>query len=510
MVAEGWRATRRRVLAGGSTALLTAGVSGCAVGGGGRAADAGPAIPKDGPPIDVVFSRPANQAAADAYNAQATAFNAKQERLKGRFEAPALAQGETFEAKLTAMIAGASAPDVFLVGQDPLPGMAANGMLLDLDPKLKRDAKEVNTDDFFPSHLAGGKWQGRQVGLTADGCAMLTYYNITLFQQAGVPVPQPTWTWNEYLDAARRLTRKDGDTVTQAGAIPAPTGGNQFWLWLWSNGADMFSADFKQVRLTEPPALEALQFLADLIQRHGVSATSPGVSLGTNPEVMGKVGMWQQNRGFFGQLGQVTSFKVNVVPFPRSPRTGQSTTVNVAGHLGIAKNNKLPDAAWEYLKFLTGTEAQVIRSTVQQGGCPSRKSASTSPTRTSASRRLSRSRPTRPSPMRWAIPRWPASSHSTWGWWRRPRSSTSTSPPPRAASSRSRRRWTWPSASSKTCCGASLSQPRIPLSPDELNSISALTISREKARVQQKVHSDCNWGLHSRRWPRYRNAEAPR
>ena len=33
------------------------------------------------------------------------------------------------------------------------------------------------------------------------------------------------------------------------------------------------------------------------------------------------------------------------------------------------------DAAWEWLKFLTGTEAQTIRSTIQQGGCPSRKSA---------------------------------------------------------------------------------------------------------------------------------------
>src|SRR5688572_7799457 len=137
----------------------------------------------------------------------------------------------------------------------------------------------------------------------------------------------------------------------------------------------MFSPDFKQVRLTEPVALEALQFLADLIQRHGVATTSPGVNLGTNPEVAGKVGMWNANRGFFGNLQQVNSWKFNVMPFPRAPRTGASTTVNVAGQLSVARNNKRPDAAWEWLKFLTSTDAQVIRSTVQQGGCPSRKSA---------------------------------------------------------------------------------------------------------------------------------------
>jgi multiple sugar transport system substrate-binding protein len=371
--------SRRRVLAIGVAGAMTP-LAACGVG-------TRSAQPKDtgGPPVDLVFMRPAAQAAADAYNAQAQAFNAKQTKHKGRFEAPALAQGEAWETKLTAMIAGESAPDVFLVGQEPLPQFASSGTLLVLDNLIKRDAKDFDVNDFFPSHLAGGKWLGKQVGLTADGCALLTYYNATLFQQAGVTAPKPTWTWAEYLEDARRLTVKGPEgQVTQAGAIPA-NNTNQFWLWLWSNGADMFSNDFKQVRLTESPAIEALQFLADLIQRHGVATTSPGVSLGANPEIAGKVGMWTANRGFFGQLAPVTSFKVNVMPFPRSPRTGASTTVNVAGHLGVAKNNKHPDAAWEYLKFLTGTEAQIIRSTVQQGGCPSRKTATQHKSYTDAS-----------------------------------------------------------------------------------------------------------------------------
>jgi multiple sugar transport system substrate-binding protein len=366
--------SRRRLLRG-AAGLTAAGALGPLATCGG---DGPRAAPKDSSelPVELVFMRPANQAAAEAYTAQAAAFNAKQSRYKGRFEAPALAQGEAWESKLTAMIVGESAPDVFLVGQEPLPQFASSGTLLVLDPHLKRDAKDVQVDDFFASHLNGGKWLGRQVGLTADGCALLTYYNVTLFQQAGVPIPKPTWTWTEYLDAARRLTVTDsGGQVIQVGAIPTPAGGgNQFWLWLWSNGADVFSSDFKQVKLTEPAAIQAIQFVIDLVQRHGAT-TSPGVSLGANPEVAGKAGMWNANRGFFGNLQQVTSFKFNVAPFPRSPHTGSSVTVNVAGHLGIAKNNKRPDAAWEWLKFLTGTEAQVIRSRIQQGGCPSRKSA---------------------------------------------------------------------------------------------------------------------------------------
>ena len=364
------RGTRRRVLLAGAATLALTPLTACGAG-------TQTAQPQDtgGPPVELLFMRPANQAAADAYNAQADAFNKKQTRYKGRFEAPALAQGETWETKLTTMIAGDAAPDVFLTGQEAMPSFASSGTLFNLDNHMKRDAKDVDANDFFPSHLGGGKWLGKQMALTADGCALLTYYNATVFQQANVPAPRPTWTWNDYLDAARRTTIKDASgAVTSAGSIPAG-GNNQFWLWLWSNGADLFSNDLKQVRVTEPAALEALQFVVDLTQRHGAAVNSPGVNVGNMPEVNGKVGVWQANRGFFGNLQNVNSWKFNVMPFPRAPRTGQSTTVNVAGQLSIARNNKRPDAAWEGLKFLTSTDAQIIRSTVQQGGCPSRKSA---------------------------------------------------------------------------------------------------------------------------------------
>ena len=70
-----------------------------------------------------------------------------------------------------------------------------------------------------------------------------------------------------------------------------------------------------------------------------------------------------------------------MVPLARAPQ-GTSTTFTSPGHIGIAAQNKQPAVAWEWLKFLTGTEAQIIRSTVQQGGCPSRKSATQHPSYT--------------------------------------------------------------------------------------------------------------------------------
>jgi ABC-type glycerol-3-phosphate transport system substrate-binding protein len=359
---------REGALLGGGAALVLA--AGCNAGGGtAPAADSGP-------PKSVVFMRPSDPTTQRAYEAQAAAFNKKQSRIQARFEPAVTAQGESWLTKLTTMLAGDAAPDCFLVTQDILPTVASSGALLPLDPLIARDAKEVDPGDFNTAHLEAGKWLGKQVALTPDGCAILEYYNVNHFREAGTAVPRPTWTWADYQDAAIKLTKKDGGTVIQAGIDTLPTA-IQLWPWLWSNGADILSPDFKTVRIAEPRAVEAVQFAVDLVRRHGVTKGSPGVSLGSNTVQEGKVSMWRGNRGMYGALQSVTAFKFDVVPVARAPQ-GASTTVTSPGHIAISKANKQADAAWTWHKFLVSKEALIIRSEMA-GGCPSRKSATQHP-----------------------------------------------------------------------------------------------------------------------------------
>src|SRR5438093_637253 len=94
----------------GSAASLAA--AGCGIGSGGDVAPPS-TLGQAGPPIEVLFMRPANPAGVTGYTAQADAFNRKQTRVKARFETPALAQGEAWPAKLLAMLAADAAPDCF-------------------------------------------------------------------------------------------------------------------------------------------------------------------------------------------------------------------------------------------------------------------------------------------------------------------------------------------------------------------------------------------------------------
>jgi len=373
---QGGTSTATTRAAAASSATSTASTSSAAT----SAAAGSPAV------INVVYIRQANVSLAAALKAQAAAFNRDQHALHATFQnaTGVGTSGASWPTKRTAMLASGTAPDCFELGEDELAGVASTGSLLNLSARLARDAKEVNPNDFFPAHLEAGKWQGNQVALPPDGCAILQYYNINAFQAAGVTLPKADWTWNDYLNAAMKLTKKDAaGQVVQAGEGTVFTD-TQLLTWLWSNGGDVFSPDFKQVLVKQQPVVDAVQFVVDLVQKYGVTVSSPGVKLGPNVFPTANAAMFRANRGFFGTMQPVSSFTFDVVPLPRSPGTQQSVTFTAPGLIAIAKANVQPEAAWTWLKFLTGTEAEIIRSKVA-GGCPSRQSATQDPSYTAYS-----------------------------------------------------------------------------------------------------------------------------
>jgi ABC-type glycerol-3-phosphate transport system substrate-binding protein len=121
-------------------------------------------------------------------------------------------------------------------------------------------------------------------------------YNKNLFQEAGIREPDESWTTEQVLDAARRLTRPERGQY----GILAPSGPWVGWFELmWAAGAgtksattaEVLSAERKRTRLGEGGGPEAFEWYANLIHRHQVAPTpaqarDQGVSFAA-----GKVGM---------------------------------------------------------------------------------------------------------------------------------------------------------------------------------------------------------------------------
>jgi hypothetical protein len=88
---------------------------------------------------------------------------------------------------------------------------AAQGVLTQLDPLIKRDKVDLNV--FFPTaiealKLVDGKiWAYPHKAFMAR-CGLV--YNAALFQQNGLPLPADDWTYDDIAQTARRLTKRSG------------------------------------------------------------------------------------------------------------------------------------------------------------------------------------------------------------------------------------------------------------------------------------------------------------
>jgi multiple sugar transport system substrate-binding protein len=175
--------------------------------------------------------------------------------------------------KLLTMAAGGDAPDVFFVSPTDVPAMTAKGLLQALDAYIARSHYDLS--DFVPAALQQYRRSGKIYGIPRGFGMAVMAYNVDLFQKMGV-APLPTdwkdtsWTFNDFLAMTKRVTSGTG-TSQVYGFLPHPGNNREWQTYVWSNGGEVFSADYKQCLLDQPPAVEALQFLQDLMVKYQVA-----------------------------------------------------------------------------------------------------------------------------------------------------------------------------------------------------------------------------------------------
>jgi multiple sugar transport system substrate-binding protein len=260
-------------------------------------------------------------------------------------------------AKITAMMAAGSPPDVFFINNIDFPGLASRGVLKPLDPFIQRD--KYPTGDIFPGILKAFQWEGAQYGLPRDVSNLVVFYNRNLLRKAGLPDPKPDWTWDDFLRYAKALTvEKDGKRVQWGVSFQTFY---LFWEpWVWSAGGRFYSPDHSKFLLNSPPSVEGLQFYLDLRYKHHVAPT-PEEAQDRGAFTMflnGQTGMIVDGRWRVPTLKARAKFDFDVVPFPRG-KAGSIVDIDGSGWV-MAAGTRNPEAAWKLLSFLAGPEASQI------------------------------------------------------------------------------------------------------------------------------------------------------
>jgi len=250
--------------------------------------------------------------------------------------------------RLAVEFIGGVAADVLLTWNQ-LPDMAMrNGMFLDLRPYIERHGRWDLLADFIPGTVEMATRDGAIYGFPFYSSSGAMFYNVDMFQSAGVAPPDRNWTWEEFADLAARLTRRGGDGITEVYGAHSTLGWLNVLPWLWQAGAQVHPVDDPgRVTMNTPESITALEFLQDLTQREIMTWDFRMYHYGN--AAMSPSGSWE-----FQFLDG--SFEIGVTSLPVGP-AGRANFTNT-DILAINANTEHPDEAWAFLDWFYTTEVQ--------------------------------------------------------------------------------------------------------------------------------------------------------
>jgi len=239
-------------------------------------------------------------------------------------------------------------PDVLFLW--PTPRYAAQGVLENLDPWIEKSGYDLS--DYWPALLESAMYQGSVYGLPRDIAVEALYYRKDIFDEAGVAYPTEEWTWDDLLAAAEKLTVIEPSGRVARYALGME--GGKYQLWVGQNGGSILDdmRNPSRCTLTEPAAMEAIKFFADLMNNNYAMRDAALSQAGGDTAVFqsGQVAMIIQNSSRVSAFNEAgLDYDVQVVPIPQGGQRAAAAG-GAAWVMSAASDHK--EAAWTFLSWL--------------------------------------------------------------------------------------------------------------------------------------------------------------
>ena len=177
--------------------------------------------------------------------------------------------GGQIQGKQDNMMASGTAPDIVVGGDIHI--LSQYKYLVPLDELIKRDNADVDVDDFMPEIMDLLKKDGKTYYLPNFFNTSLLYYNKDLFDiynanpsnaNAKLDYPQNDWTYDDFMNAAKKLTVKSGGEYSQWGCYSTIGWWGEWLIHVRQAGGDIMNEE-GLVTLDTPEAKAGFQRYMD-------------------------------------------------------------------------------------------------------------------------------------------------------------------------------------------------------------------------------------------------------
>jgi len=258
--------------------------------------------------------------------------------------------GDGYWTKLATQMAGRAIADVFQLEPSTISDYSKRGACLALDEFVPATLKVQSFGaDMLKLTTVDGKLYG--IGLGLNSFSM--FFDTVFFEKAGLPLPTPDLTWDEYAKLAVELT-KAGGKQGFAGGPYAARYAYVFDAWLRQRGKSLYKDG--TLGFAADDAKEWFSYWEDLRKKGGTVAadvqTLDQNTIDTNCLALGKsaIGMAYSNQMIGYQL--IIKNKIGITTLPREKKGGPS------GHYyrpaliwSIGATTKNGEAAAKFIDF---------------------------------------------------------------------------------------------------------------------------------------------------------------
>ncbi len=272
----------------------------------------------------------------------------------------------SYDTELTRAAQTGNLPDIFSVQNDWLPRYVEYTTPAPETVYTEKVYKDTFVDVAQEELLYNGKIHGVTLGVSTLGL----YYNQEIFRQAGLEPPQ---NWEQFVEVSRKLTQKNGATITRSGAALGTSNVHQAAdiqaALILQNGAKLTDSPPTRSLIAQPSSdgyaagAKALDFYASFA-RPSLQNYAFSDALGYTVEAFAK-GQVAMMINYPFKEPELNNYKRTVNPgldyrTAKLPQIAGEKEVNFAQFWAEAvnKNSLHSEIAWDFIRFAATKDNQ--------------------------------------------------------------------------------------------------------------------------------------------------------
>ena len=310
--------------------------------------------------LDVLYCFPSF---ARFHEPVAQEFMKRHPDIKIQFRAPAPSYDEGHQVMLRQAVTN-QLPDVYYSGYHLLSELvrtlAKRNQVIDLGPMLAAEPQAWRDANYSDKVLALGRVDGKLYGMAFNASTPIMYFNEDLVRKAGGDPAKFPDTWAGVIDLAKRIRASSPDVNGIAYDVH---GWPDDWLWramILQDGGKMLNSAENAVDFGGANGLKALRTFRSMVTDGGMQLIDWDQS--RQQFAAGKIGIFFASPAHLKQVTDLTGtkFKLQTRPFPIDNKAGGGLPTGGNAALVTTQDAAKQKAAWTFIKFVTGPEAQKI------------------------------------------------------------------------------------------------------------------------------------------------------